>query len=230
MRSLPPARRIKLYNAGSFFDGRAIPPEDHPAIAAMLASFERVIVESHPALVGPPVFRFRDLLRGALEVAMGLETVHPGVLPRLNKGMTLDSFRRAARMLVDGGIALRVFVLAGLPWVTPAEAGAWVRRSIEFAFDCGATAVSVIATRPGNGAMEALRDAGDFEPPTLDLLEDGLADGLRLRRGRVFADLWDLDALGRCPACLDPRRSRLSAMNLSQTFLPPVTCADCGAS
>ena len=161
---------------------------------------------------------------------MGLETVHPGVLPRLNKGMTLDSFRRAARMLVDGGIALRVFVLAGLPWVTPAEAGAWVRRSIEFAFDCGATAVSVIPTRAGNGAMDALRDAGDFEPPTLDLLEDGLADGLRLRRGRVFADLWDLDALGRCPACLDPRRSRLSAMNLSQTFLPPVTCADCGAS
>jgi len=226
--SLPPARRIKLYNAGSFFDRRAIPSEDHPAIAAALSPFERTIVECHPSLVGAPVFRFRGLLAGGLEVAMGLETVHPEVLPRLHKAMTLESFRRAAGALSDGGIALRVFVLAGLPWVEPDEQRDWVRRSIEFAFDCGATAVCVIATRAGNGAMDALREAGHFAPPTLDLLEGCLADGLRLRRGRVFADLWDLDALGRCPECLDRRRARLSAMNLSQTTRPLVECAACG--
>lgn len=67
------ARIIKLYNAGSFFDAKAIPAEDHPAIAERLRAFERVIVECHPALVGPAVARFRDLIDGALEVAMGLE-------------------------------------------------------------------------------------------------------------------------------------------------------------
>ena len=48
---LPPARQIKLYNAGSFFDPQAIPPEDDEEIAALLAAFERVIVECHPALL-----------------------------------------------------------------------------------------------------------------------------------------------------------------------------------
>ena len=62
---------IKLYNAGSFFDPRAIPPEDFPAIAERVRGFGRVIVECHPALVGDSVLRFRDLLAGRLEVAMG---------------------------------------------------------------------------------------------------------------------------------------------------------------
>src|SRR5580698_6642104 len=39
---LPAARTIKLYNSGSFFDPRAIPVEDYPAIAARLTEFDRV--------------------------------------------------------------------------------------------------------------------------------------------------------------------------------------------
>src|SRR5438477_980560 len=48
-------RQIKLYNSGSFFDPLAIPLEDHTAIARRVATFERVIVECHPALVGGSV-------------------------------------------------------------------------------------------------------------------------------------------------------------------------------
>src|SRR5262249_13617703 len=99
LAELPPARRVKLYNSGSFFDHRAIPREDHAEIAALLAGFERVIVESHPALVGESCRSFRCLLDGNLEVALGLETVHPSVLERLNKRMTIDDFRRAAERL-----------------------------------------------------------------------------------------------------------------------------------
>src|SRR5213078_1780566 len=44
------ARQIKLYNSGSFFDPRAIPPDDYEPIVRRVAAFERVIVESHPAL------------------------------------------------------------------------------------------------------------------------------------------------------------------------------------
>src|SRR5262245_29692712 len=57
---------VKLYNSGSFFDERAIPIEDHHAIAHVVRSFERVIVECHPALVNERVLRFRDLLAGNL--------------------------------------------------------------------------------------------------------------------------------------------------------------------
>jgi uncharacterized Fe-S cluster-containing MiaB family protein len=84
LASLPPARRIKLYNSGSFFDPQAVPPEDYGEIASLLAGFERVIVESHPALVGRACARFTDLLGADLEVAMGLETAHP-MLAKLNK-------------------------------------------------------------------------------------------------------------------------------------------------
>src|SRR5262245_996249 len=80
LEQLPPARQIKLYNSGSFFDHQAIPPGDYEAIAERLHSFERVIVESHPALVNEDCAKFRGLLNGRLEVAMGLETAHPVVL------------------------------------------------------------------------------------------------------------------------------------------------------
>src|SRR2546423_15701070 len=42
---LPHARRVKLYNSGSFFDPAAIPPADYQEIARLVAPFERVIVE-----------------------------------------------------------------------------------------------------------------------------------------------------------------------------------------
>ena len=48
---LPAARQIKLYNAGSFFDSQAIPPADDGEIASIVAPFERVVVDAHPALV-----------------------------------------------------------------------------------------------------------------------------------------------------------------------------------
>jgi radical SAM enzyme (TIGR01210 family) len=225
---LPPARRIKLYNAGSFFDARAIPPGDFAAVADLVAPFERVIVESHPALVGDACLRLRDLLGGRLEVAMGLETAHPEVLARLNKRMTVPQFDAAAALLAGAGIALRVFVLAGLPYLGEAEGLDWTRRSIVHAFDRGATAVAVIPTRAGNGALDALAESGDFAEPRLAVLEDALDFGLALRRGRVFADLWDLERFGRCAACFRDRAERLSAMNRTQRVLPRVACCACG--
>ena len=61
LAQLAPARQIKLYNSGSFFDRRAIPAEDYPAIVDRVRSFERTIVESHPALIGEACLRFRDM-------------------------------------------------------------------------------------------------------------------------------------------------------------------------
>ena len=227
---LPLARQIKLYNSGSFFDPRAIPRGDFPAIAACLHSFERVIVECHPALVDDAVLRFRDLLAGKLEVAMGLETVHPEVLPRLNKRMTLEQFSRAAEFLRSHDIALRVFILVKPPFLNEAEALEWACRSIDFAFDCGATVTSLIPTRVGNGALEALTARGEFSMPRLETLESALDYGIALQRGRVFADLWDLERFSDCAACFPTRRARLEQVNLSQRLEPRVICShpECG--
>jgi radical SAM enzyme (TIGR01210 family) len=225
---LAPARQIKLYNSGSFFDRAAVPPEDDPQIAYRVSSFERVIVECHPALVGDRCLKFRDLLTGRLEVAMGLETVDDDVLSRLNKGMTLDQFAKSADLLTANGIDLRVFVLVKPPFTDEVGALEWAKRSLDFAFDCGATAASLIPTRAGNGAMEALAAEGQFAPPRMATFEAALEYGLRLKRGRVFADLWEPQFLDPCLFCQAARVSRMREINLRQTVLDPVLCGACG--
>ena len=66
LERLPAARQIKLYNAGSFFDPQAIPPEDDAAIAQLVEGFERVIVECHPALIGDRCLQFSERLAGTI--------------------------------------------------------------------------------------------------------------------------------------------------------------------
>ncbi len=227
---------VKLYNAGSFFDPRAVPVADYDAVARHLARFERVVVESHPALVGPRLDRFRDALDRAtgrsvaLEVAMGLESAHAHSLALLHKGMTLESFRRAADDLKAREVALRTFLLVHPPFTPRGLREEWLERSVDFAFDCGATAIALIPTRGGNGAMEALSSQGRFEPPTLADFERAAALALARARGRVLADLWDVDRLAACPACFAERAERLGRQNLEQRMLPPVACASCGGS
>jgi len=225
---LPPAGYIKLYNSGSFFDRRAVPREDYASIARLVRSFERVIVECHPALIQAEVLKFRKLVAGALEVAMGLETVHPGALDRLNKRVTVEQFARAANLLRSYDIPLRVFILVHPPFVPSAEAEAWVRRSIDFAFECGAAVCSLIPTRSGNGALEALAAQGEFSLPPLSALEDAIAYGVNLRRGRVFADLWDLKKFSRCSTCFAARVERLDLINKSQSIPAAIVCPQCG--
>jgi radical SAM enzyme (TIGR01210 family) len=245
LAELPPARHIKLYNAGSFFDSQQIPSEDDEEIAEMVAGFERVIVEAHPAFLAGVYAdrcrRFQSLLAGRLEVAIGLETAHPDVLARLNKRMTLDAFRRAADFLHRHEIALRVFVLLSPPFMPADEAVEWACRSIDLAAECGATVCSIIPTRGGNGAMEAIGDA--FTPPRLPALEQVVEYGLsafacgetrrsrdgELRLGpamRVFADVWDVQRFFSC-ACSPARAARLTTMSRTQRVAAPVHCHSC---
>lgn len=226
LERLPPAKQIKLYNAGSFFDPRAVPPSDDDALTALLAPFERVIVESHPAFLGKRCLAFQEGLAGELEVAIGLETAHPLALERLNKRMTVQDFRRAARFLRAHHIALRVFLLVFPPFLDEKEGYQWVVRSMEIAFEEGATACCLIPTRGGNGAMEMLAAQGAYTPPMLPILEQLLEEGLQRKQGRVFVDLWDIERLATC-ACASARIARLAAMNREQQPLPSVSCPFC---
>lgn len=227
LAGLHPTRQVKLYNSGSFFDPNAIPPADYPEIAAELRSVDRLIVECHPAFIGKRCLDFQALLRGKLEVAIGLETANPGVLEKLNKRMTLDQFRRAAEFLKHNDIALRAFILVRPPFLSEAEGLEWAMRSVDYAFDCGAAVCTLIPTRAGNGALERLAEEGQFAPPSLASLEAALAYSISQRRGRVFADLWDLERFASCPSCFPQRATRLRKMNLEQVVPPAVVCEAC---
>jgi radical SAM enzyme (TIGR01210 family) len=228
LMQLPPAKQLKLYNSGSFFDPQAIPPGDYGAIAERANRFDRLIVENHPALTGDGCLRFRDMLRGRLEVAMGLETAHPEVLSKLNKRMTLNQFSRAANFLRRNEVDVRVFILVQPPYMPAAEALHWAERSLEFAMEHGATAATLIPTRAGNGVMDELMADGRFALPGLLTLELAMEYGLGLKAGRVFADLWGLRES--CASCHSQRAARLRQMNLGQVVLERLACARCGGA
>jgi radical SAM enzyme (TIGR01210 family) len=225
LAQLPPAAHVKLYNAGNFFDAQAVPPGDLPRIAALVGRFRTVVVECHPRLVGPRCVAFRERLGGELQVAMGLETTHPQVLPRLNKRMTLDDFARATDFLTAHKIPVRAFILLRPPLLGEEEGLEWACRSVGWAFGAGVECCVVIPTRAGNGAMEELQQQGLFAPPRFSSLEKALAFGIQMRRGRVFADLWDAGGQAACPACGPARVARLRQMNLAQVVLPEIRCA-----
>ncbi len=227
LERLPAAQHIKLYNSGNFFDARAIPRSDHQAIALSVQPFDNVIVENHPRLCSKACLRFQSMLEATpLEIAMGLETVHPDVLPALNKQMTLDDYSRAVEFLLASEIAVRSFILLKPPFLSESEGVEWALRSLEFAFAQGVGCCAVIPTRAGNGVMDELEIGNQFAPPTLDALEQVLEQGLSIAngRGRVFVDLWDIERFADCPVCVDRRRERLQRMNHSQQILPPIEC------
>jgi len=225
LEKLVPAGHLKLYNSGSFFDPGAIPVEDYQHIAAAAEGFEHVLVESHTAYIGDKCLEFNEMLSGQLQVAIGLETVHPEVLPRLNKGMDLEHFRKSVAFLKEHEISTRAFILLRPPFLSEKEGLEWACRSIDYAFSCGVDVCSVIPVRSGNGALDHLEAEGYFQEPSIHSLEEVLAYGISLNRGLVFADLWDLERFSSCGTCFISRQDRLQGMNLRQEILPRISCS-----
>lgn len=225
----PQAQRLKLYNASNFFDRRAVPAEDFVGIATLAVPFESVTVESHANTVGPLTLEFAQQLAGRLEVAIGLETIHPVAAARLNKRLELARFDSAACFLADHGIDLRVFVLLGAPYVPTDESIEWTVRTVEYAAQRGASVVSIIPVRGGNGEMDRLQALGHFTPPTLFQLESTLDACIHSPSTVTTADLWDIDRLPACPACSSARIDRLRQINATGASEDPIVCGECNA-
>jgi radical SAM enzyme (TIGR01210 family) len=226
----PVPDRLKIYNASNFFDQRAVPSEDLVGIARLAASFEAVTVESHANTIGARTLAFARQIPGQLEVAVGLETIHPVAAACLNKRLDLARFNWAGRFLSDNAVDLRVFVLLGAPYVPADESVAWTVRTVEHAVERGASVVSIIPVRGGNGEMERLQGLGHFTPPTLSQLEESLDLSLQFTNTVVTADLWDVERLPACEHCRAERVERLRRTNVSGRAEPRISCGVCGAA
>lgn len=225
LEQMPKVKHLKLYNNGSFFDKKAIPEEDYKEIAELLSPFETIIVESHPKFINERCLYFNDLLNSKLEIAIGLETVHPELIKILNKQMTLDDFKSSVAFLSKSNIKSRAFILLRPPFLSEDEGIYWAKKSIDFAFKSGIDCCTVIPVRSGNGALEFLKDKGDFNLPTIQSLESVLEYGIQLNTGRMFADVWDLQLFSNCNECLQKRIDRITDINLSQRIIKPVMCS-----
>jgi hypothetical protein len=227
---LPATCGIKLYNASNFFDPRAVPPGDDATLAALLQPFDLVTVECHPRLVGRRCLEFAGRIPGRLEVALGLETADAAALARLNKGMTLDDFDRAAARLRGAGIGLRVFVLLPAPFVPPARAVESALDTVRHAVDRGAEHVTLIPTRGGNGAMDDLREQGLWTPPAPEPIEVAAEGCAAVPDAVVTVDLWDIDRFLPCRHCRPARIARLRRFNDTGRPGARVRCPACTSS
>jgi len=225
LERLPAARYLKLYNSGNFFDAGAIPRSDLSAIAERARGFERLIVENHPRLCTDACRAFQDELGCELEIALGLETIHPAALASLNKRMTVADFDQAVQRLQRSGIHTRAFLLLRPPFLDEDESIEWALRTLAHAFGTGVGCCAVIPTRAGNGIMERLEAEGSFTPPALRSLERVMEEGLRAAGGTVLVDLWDAGELPACSRCGPQRIERLGRMNFSQQVEPAIDCS-----
>lgn len=219
--------RIKLYNASNFFDTRAVPPTDFSGLARLASGFGALTVESHASMIGERTLELAREISGRLEIAVGLETIHPVAAAQLNKRLELARFDRAAEFLTGNGIDLRVFVLLGAPYVAVEESVDWTVRTVAYAVARGASVVSIIPVRGGNGELERLQALGHFTPPTIADAERALDECAQHTDAAVTVDLWDIERVASCESCRQQRISRLKRMNLSGALEPGINCAVC---
>jgi uncharacterized Fe-S cluster-containing MiaB family protein len=158
---------------------------------------------------------------------MGLETIHPVAMEHLNKRLDLARFDLASRFLFENNIDLRVFVLLGAPMVAVHETVEWTARTVEYAVERGASVVSIIPVRGGNGELERLQSVGDFIPPTLSQLEESLDRCLQFGTTVVTADLWDVELLASCAECRAERIDRLRRVNVTGQPESRIACRVC---
>jgi len=216
---------LKLYNGSSLFEPRSIrqTPEDLAAIAAEVADLELVVVESRSEQAGRAP-AFRSLLRGGLEVAIGLEVADDALLRRLGKPTSVERFRNAARELARGGISLRAFVLVQPPFVSRQRARDLALETFRVARDAGARVVSLLPVVSEHEPMERLRAAGDFSEIELGAYFDVVSACASEGGPIVLAELGSLARLPGCGSCRDARVAALAGLNATGA-LSPVSCA-----
>lgn len=186
---------LKLYNASNFFDRRAVPPEDDAALLERSRPFRKLVVESHARMLGRRCLAYAEAMEGRLQVAIGFESAHPGVLEKIGKEVTTSDLRRAGAFLARASIGLRAFVLIGAPFLKRAERPEWTRRTCELALEAGAEQVVLIPLRASPGQLDRLVAAGEAELPDLAEVEETVDLCAPLAPQRILLDTWDLARL-----------------------------------
>jgi anaerobic magnesium-protoporphyrin IX monomethyl ester cyclase len=115
---------------------------------------------------------------GCVRVGFGAESGDDEVLARAQRGFTAAQHQAGIRALLSAGLRVQVFLMAGLPGETEGS----VRRTVDFAVQCGANDVCFSLYRPWPGTA-AWRNPRAF--------------GLRVTRGPDFEAYVETECLSR---------------------------------
>jgi radical SAM enzyme (TIGR01210 family) len=161
-----------LYNSGSFMNEAEVSAEAQERVLTMVRDepgIKHVILETRPEFITDEgLVRVANLLsEKKVEIAMGLETssdVYRRTL--LNKGFTTEDFLRGARAVTDSGLDLLAYVLLKPAFMSEASAIKDAIASARFAFDHGASVVSIEPVSvQAFTLVHYLYLAGKYRPP-----------------------------------------------------------------
>jgi len=206
---------LALYNDGSFFAPREVPPAVQLPIAESIArsGVDRLVVESLPQFVTPAVLEpFHAALGGIeLEIGIGLQSADDLVRQTLvNTRVSRASFERAVSAIRGVGAHPKVYLMIKPPFLTDAEAITDVVASVAYLRTLGIRGVTLCPTRVSRNTVAwHLWRSGHYQPPGLWTVVEAVRrthDSTAVRvacinlRGTDFESVFP-DSCG--PACAD---------------------------
>jgi uncharacterized Fe-S cluster-containing MiaB family protein len=167
---------------------------------------------------------FSKAIPGQLEVAMGLETIHPNAIEIMNKGMSLADFDRAVAKCQSLNIDVRVFVLLHPPGVDRKESVDWTWKTVAYAMERQVRHISIIPLRAGNGWIDRMIKSEEYQLPTVAMIRELYQSFSRSEIGSagvaspgnttVEFDLWDFENWqGGCPQCRESLGKHIARCN-----------------
>ncbi|MFW6127809.1 MAG: archaeosine biosynthesis radical SAM protein RaSEA [Halobacteriota archaeon] len=158
---------VKIFTSGSFFDEREVPSNVREYIYQKVVDngVKKLSVESRPEFVTREKLVDQEVV---LEVGIGLETSNDFIREHcINKGFTFEDFKKAASLLKEENVLIKVYLLLKPPFLSEKEA---INDAINSALHVKeyADMVSVNPTNiPSKTYIEVLWKRGMYRPPWL---------------------------------------------------------------
>ncbi|MFW5936304.1 MAG: archaeosine biosynthesis radical SAM protein RaSEA, partial [Candidatus Hadarchaeota archaeon] len=158
---------VKIFTSGSFFDEREVPSNVREYIYQKVVDngVKKLSVESRPEFVTREKLVDQEVV---LEVGIGLETSNDFIREHcINKGFTFEDFKKAASLLKEENVLIKVYLLLKPPFLSEKEA---INDAISSALHVKeyADMVSVNPTNiPSKTYIEVLWKRGMYRPPWL---------------------------------------------------------------
>ena len=157
---------LKFFNSGSFLDKNQVPTEaqDYLFKKCNVSGVKELIVECRPEFLSEETLwelkKRTGLLR--LTFALGLEVADDRVLEKIQKGMTLDKYERAAKLLKKFGFGVRTYLMANLPFVKDVRGS--LDRSVKYALKFSDSVAIINAFAYGYSGLFKMWLDGDWRP------------------------------------------------------------------
>lgn len=173
LKKLGDIEYLKIFNSGSFFDVRELEPQTIRNIMEEVnnqGKIRRLQVESRPEFVKNDIVKeVNDLLKGELEVGIGLETSSDFIRENsINKGFSLNDHIKAQDICTKNRVQVKAYLMIKPPFLTEMEA---IEDAVTSGIEAAKLGAAKISYNPMNiqrgTLVELLFNRREYRPPWL---------------------------------------------------------------